>query len=190
MNRVEEVFQKNRDLMKKLKNFAANEAQKKNYEKLNSKVQAEIDDYFKLKNKYEFLCNEKNAVVPTNGATGADSGAGSFVERDSDVPIMKAYDQTEFVEKRQEQIKKLNQDARDVNQLAVDINGKIYEQGDKLEEVNKKMGKQVEEVKDANKELKQAQELSVKRNKNMMCWVLFIMALAAILMVSIYYLFK
>ena len=103
---------------------------------------------------------------------------------------MKAYDQVEFVEKRQEQIKKLNQDARDVNQLAIDINGKIYEQGDKLDEVNKKMVKQVDEVKDANKELKQAREISAKRNKNMVCWVLFIMALSAILVLSIYYLFK
>ena len=190
MNKVEEVFQRNRDLLKRLKNLAASEPQKKNFDKLSAKVQAEIDDYFKLKNKYDFLCNEKNAASPANGANGTDSGAGSFVERDSDVPIMKAYDQVEFVEKRQEQIKKLNQDARDVNQLAIDINGKIYEQGDKLDEVNKKMVKQVEEVKVANHELKQAKEISAKRNKNMMCWVLFITVLSAILVLSIYFLFK
>jgi hypothetical protein len=52
------------------------------------------------------------------------------------------------------------------------------------------MTNQVTDLKDGNKELHQAQILSEKRNKNLMCWTLFAACLAAILIVSLYYLFK
>jgi len=73
--------------------------------------------------------------------------------------------------------------------LAGQINTKIYEQDDKLGEVNKKMGKQVEEVKEANKELQQAQDITGKRNKNVCCWLGFILVLSSVLGITIYYAF-
>ena len=48
------------------------------------------------------------------------------------------------------------------------------------------MGAQVTEIKDANQELVKAREITSRRNKNMGCWLLFIVALLAILGVSIY----
>ena len=70
------------------------------------------------------------------------------------------------------------------------INENIYDQDDKLDSVNKKMENQVVDLKKGNEELHQAQVLSEKRNKNLMCWTLFAAVLAVILVVSVYYLFK
>lgn len=79
-------------------------------------------------------------------------------------------------------------DARDIRDLATQVNQKIYEQDDKLDGLNKKMGAQVTEIKDANQELVKAREITSKRNKNMGCWLLFIVALLGILGGSIYFL--
>ena len=70
------------------------------------------------------------------------------------------------------------------------INEKIYDQDDKLDSVNKKMGNQVVDLKRGNEDLHQAQVLAEKRNKSIMCWTLFAATLATILLVSIYYMFK
>ena len=59
-----------------------------------------------------------------------------------------------------------------------------------MDGLNKKMGAQVTELQDGNKELMKAREITAKRNKNMSCWVLFIFGLLAILGVSIYLLMK
>lgn len=77
-----------------------------------------------------------------------------------------------------------------MKEIAVSINEKIYDQDDKLDSVNKKMENQVVDLKKGNEELHQAQILSEKRNKNLMCWTLFAATLAAVLIVSLYYLFK
>ena len=62
--------------------------------------------HFRVKQKYEFLANEKN-VGRTSGGSFV---GGSFVgnERDSDVAVMKVYDQSDFIAKREEHIIKLN----------------------------------------------------------------------------------
>lgn len=70
------------------------------------------------------------------------------------------------------------------------VNTKIYEQDDKLDGLNKKMGGQVTEIREANQELNKAREITAKRNKNMSCWLLFVVALLAILGASIYLLMK
>lgn len=74
--------------------------------------------------------------------------------------------------------------------MATQVNQKIYEQDDKLDGLNKKMSGQVTEIREANQELNAAREITAKRNKNMGCWVIFIMALLSILGVSIWLLMK
>lgn len=51
------------------------------------------------------------------------------------------------------------------------------------------MGTQVDDVKKANQELKKAQTITGKRNKNMCVWIIFVLVLALILVASIYFLF-
>ena len=189
MNKIEHTFQRVREMTTKLSKISNTDVRIRTYERLNTRVQDEIDEYNKNKNRYEFMCNQKNAIISNSGIDNT-SNAASFNDRDSDVPIMKVYDQTEFVEKRQGDILKLNEDARLVNDLAGNINKKIYDQDDKLDGINKKMGDQVDVVKAANQELHQAETISNRRNKSTMCWILFIIGLSAILVASIYYLFK
>lgn len=83
-----------------------------------------------------------------------------------------------------------SRDAVTIREIAGSINEKIYDQDDKLDSVNKKMQDQVKDVKDGNRELHQARIITEKRNKNLMCWTLIAATLAAILGLSIYYLFK
>ncbi len=71
--------------------------------------------------------------------------------------------------------------------MAVQINTKIYEQEDKLAGISKQMGVQVEDVKKANAELRKAEVITKRRNKNVTCWVLFIFVLCLILGGSIYF---
>lgn len=73
--------------------------------------------------------------------------------------------------------------------MAQQINVKIYDQGNKLDEVNKKMGDQVQDVKKANEELAEAREITAKRNKNMMCYIIFVVCGVIILGASIYFMF-
>ena len=52
------------------------------------------------------------------------------------------------------------------------------------------MGGQVTEIKEANQELNKAREITAKRNKNVGCWLIFVVALLAILGASIWLLLK
>ena len=67
------------------------------------------------------------------------------------------------------------------------INTKIYDQEDKLAGMTKQMSGQVDDVKKANVELRRAEVITRKRNKNLTCWVLFIFVLCLILAGSIYF---
>jgi len=106
VGKVEKTFGTVRDQVKKLKLMVKSEKQQKSYDKLNQKVQKDSDDFFKKKPKFEFLANEKNAVAGDAGAKG--SFASSSFNGENDVPVMKVYDQTDFINKREENIQKLN----------------------------------------------------------------------------------
>lgn len=83
----------------------------------------------------------------------------------------------------------MNKDAKDIKNIATSINEKIYEQDDKLDIISKEMNKQVDDLKAGNQDLVAARILTAKRNKSIACWTLFVLVLASILGVSIYFLF-
>lgn len=139
------------------------------------------------RNKPEFQgnANTRYAVALSNSINS--NYEGSFIR--DDVPAMEVYDQEKFVNDRSEKIKQIHEDAKEVRNLAGVINEKIYDQGDKLDSINKQMGKQVEDVKVANKELVATREITSKRNKCMGWMVLFAIMISIILGVSIYFMF-
>ena len=106
-----------------------------------------------------------------------------------DVPVMQVYSQENFINNRQDKLQQMNQDAKDIKHIATSINEKIYEQDDKLDIISKEMNKQVDDLKTGNQELVEARILTSKRNKSLACWTLFILILASVLGVSIYFLF-
>ena len=111
MTKVENGFKKCTEQLKKVRTLAKTDKQIKNYDRLNQRLQKEQDDYKRKKDKFEAVANEKNAVSPQKAVSGSVIGSsmgGSFADRDSDIPVMKAYDQTEFINKREENIQKLN----------------------------------------------------------------------------------
>ena len=111
MVKVETGFKKAAEQLKKVKLLSKTDRQLKNYDKLNQRMQKEQDDYNKKRDKFDTVANEKNAVAPNKAVKGSIAGSsmgGSFADRDSDIPIMKAYDQTDFINKREENINKLN----------------------------------------------------------------------------------
>lgn len=191
MDKIERLEEKIRTQIKELRERAKDDDRKmRQFDKVDSKLKTEMAEYNKNKNDYRVLANEKNAVKGSF-SVGDSFASGSFADGGTnDVAIMKVYDQADFINRRDDNIKKLNQDAKTINHLAADINTKIYEQDEKLNEVTKKMGGQVQDVKEANKELVKAKEMTSRRNKNMLCWVLLIFVLCLILGVTIYFLFK
>lgn len=190
MKKLEAAFTQGREIIKRLKQHASQERQKRSYEKANTRLQTEIDEYFRAKPTYEMQANEKNAVAPNRpGVSGSFASSGSFATNGDEVPMMKVYDQTDFVNKREGEIKELNQKAQQINGLARQINENIYQQGDKLEDLNKKMEGQVEDLKKGNEELVQAREITAKRNKNVGCWVFFIFILFCIVGAFVYFTF-
>lgn len=112
MTKVQNSFKKAVDFLQRVKGAAKSDKQIRNYEKLNDKIQREMDDYNRKKAKYEFVANDKNAVSQTKAQDGLSrssmAGTDSFAERDDDIPVMKAYDQTDLITKREENINKLN----------------------------------------------------------------------------------
>lgn len=111
MSKVEVGLKKATDQLKRVKALSKTDKQLKNYEKLSQTLQKEQDEYNKKRDKYDKVADEKNAVAPKKAMQGSMAGSsmgGSFADRDSDIPIMKAYDQTDFINKREENIQKLN----------------------------------------------------------------------------------
>lgn len=108
-------------------------------------------------------------------------------QRYDDMPIVQVYDQEKFIEKREGQIKKIKNDAKDLNEIAVEINTKVHQQDGKLDTLNKDLKKNVDDVKEANENLAEAQERSKKSNKKTICMILIIFILVAILGVYLLY---
>lgn len=108
-------------------------------------------------------------------------------QRFDDMPIVQVYDQEKFVQKREGQIKKIKSDAKDLNDIAININDKIYQQDGKLDDLNKELGKNVDDVKEANQNLAEAEQRSSKSNKKTLCLIMIITLLVLILIVFFLY---
>ena len=55
--------------------------------------------------------------------------------------------------------------------------------------LSKDMTKQVKDVKESNKELNKAQEITATRNKSVTMWIIFASVLAVILGLSVYFMY-
>lgn len=106
MEKIDKQFGQTRDHLKKIKAMAHSDQQSRAWDKQNQRFQKDLDDYSKKKARFEFLANDRNIASGKQALSGSMSG--SFQERDSEVPIMKVYDQKEFIENREEQIQKLH----------------------------------------------------------------------------------
>lgn len=100
---------------------------------------------------------------------------------------MQIYDQEDFVKEREGKIKEMHKDAKDIRNMAGDINAKIYDGGNKLDDINKKMGTQVNDIKAANTELVATREITSSRNKCACYITVLALVLASVLGVSIYF---
>lgn len=72
------------------------------------------------------------------------------------VPVMEAYDQTQFIQGRNHAIKNIRSEAGEINKIASDINANIYEQDDKLDSLNREFVQANSEMRKANKDLVKA----------------------------------
>lgn len=66
---------------------------------------------------------------------------------------MEAYDQTKFIENRNEKIKEVKTSAKQMNDIAQDINQKVDDQGQKLDTLEKELGSNASFLKSANEDL-------------------------------------
>ncbi len=109
MTKLEENITRGREQLRLLRPSATTDKHLKSYEKIDKKLQKEIDTYYRTKQKYEFLANDKNAVAKGNNLKDSYSNTGSFAGSDHDIAVMKVYDQSDFIDKRHDKIVRLNQ---------------------------------------------------------------------------------
>lgn len=102
---------------------------------------------------------------------------------------MQVYSQQQFAEDRDKQIRMIHTEAQDVHTLAGQMNEKIYEQEDKLGAITKDMEGTLKDTKSANQELEKAKVITAGRNKSLGMWTLFVVILALVLGLSIYFMF-
>lgn len=158
------------------------------YEELKNSFEKNQEDldYYKKSDKN---LQKKMKDIPDVSIKGSLLSAtySEHEQKYDDLPIVQVYDQEKFVEKRAGQIKKIKNDAKDLNEIAVEINDKIYQQDGKLDELNKELGKNVEDVKEANENLAEAEERRRTSNKKTICMILIIFLLVVILIVYFLY---
>ena len=121
-----------------------------------------------------------------DGSIGLSSTTGGeyYQQQDQEeaLPVIQVYDQKKYVKKRSEQVKAIKQDARDLNQVAQTINTKIHDHDNMLDDLEKRMVKDVEVIKDANEELVVARERQQQGNKNV-CWCFLVIILLVVVIV-------
>lgn len=100
---------------------------------------------------------------------------------------MEVYDQTAFIANRDKKIKQIKQDAQNLNSIATEINGKVHQHDQKLDQIDKELVYNVEELNKANKDLEKAAELSKGSNKCFIWALLFLMLVVGIIL---YFLLK
>ena len=105
-------------------------------------------------------------------------------KQDDSVPALEVYDQEKFIAQRQAKIKQIKTDAKGLNTLATEINGKIYEQDEKLDSINRELSYNVDNMKKANKDLEEAVKLSSGGNKCLLIGVTVAAILVLILVLT------
>ena len=100
---------------------------------------------------------------------------------DQTVGKQEVFDQEEYVQQRNAKIKQISTNSKKIKGLATEIHGKVEDQSNKLDEVNREMSYNNEVVQQGNKELEQAVSMSKGNND---CLVKVVVA-AIILLVII-----
>lgn len=177
------------DLTKSTKN---KEVLVKKVEKIQSLANKAIQEYESRRNEFELVIkNNMPTQFAREGSSTISVQSGQGGRRDSFVPTMQAYNQSEFIEKRERDLQQLNQDARDINSLTKDVTGKIYEQDDKLDNINKQLDTEVVgNLEKTNKDLSAAEVISRKRTANYTFFVGIICLGVAVIGATVYFLFK
>lgn len=99
---------------------------------------------------------------------------------------MEAYDQSEFIAKRNKKIKRIKADAQNLNSMATEINSKVHTQDDKLDTLNKELEYNVDELHKANKDLEEASKVSGGGNKCLLVALLIVFLLVVGVSVGIF----
>lgn len=87
---------------------------------------------------------------------------------------MEVYDQTKFIEERNQNIKKIKNDAKQINEIGQSINEKVVEQDYKLDTLEKELGRDVSFLKKANQELHEAEGLTKSDNSSKVKCLVFL----------------
>ena len=174
----------------------SNEVRQKRIDKVQSVVKKMLSEYDSKKPEYDTLLKSYAGSKPSISkpkSTEQTTNAGS-VGRDksnSNMPVMQVFSQAEFADKRQKDVEKLHAEAKDVRNIAVDINAKVYKQEEKLEQINKKMDREVlGNLKKGNEDLMKAEEVGAKRNKNYCFLIILLVVGLGIIGSAVYFMFQ
>ena len=109
------------------------------------------------------------------------------MQQDNDnVPVVEIYDQKKFIQGRNEKIQTMRNKAQHMNKIATDISQRIEEQDEKLDDLNKTLLKDVENIQIANEELTKAVEVNKGNNSRLACWIFILIIAVAIIGVTVY----
>jgi t-SNARE complex subunit (syntaxin) len=159
---------------------AGYETEKQAYED----IQDELDSVIKSKRLDKEISN-----LPDESLQGSmiSSTRYSGEMMQDDLPVIKAYDQEQFVQKRGEQIKQIKNEAQQLNAIAGEVNGMIHKQDRDLDAFTKKLEKNRDVVVKANENLEAAEERQRDSRKNLGCWVILIAILLAGIVIFVLY---
>ena len=163
------------------------------FEKINDATLKTILEYEKNKSEYERIIrvSKDKPEIRNSLSLNLSSFNSNRNTGEVEVPTMMVFNQSEFAEKREKDIEKLNADARQIHGIAKDINTKIYEGDDKLDAITHKFDKEVKaNLVKANEDLATTEELSKKRVKNYCFFIWLIIVLVTILTLSLYFMFR
>ena len=100
---------------------------------------------------------------------------------------MEVYDQTKFIEERNQNIKKIKSDAKQINEIGKSINDKVVEQDYKLDTLEKDLGGNVSFLKKANQELQEAEGLSKSDNSSKIKCMVFLFLVVVGVGIAMYF---
>jgi len=147
--------------------------------------ETEKEQYEEIQDELETISRSKNidkqiSNLPDESLEGSMISSARYTgehQIQDDLPIIKAYDQEEFVKKRGEQIKNIKNEAKQLNDIAGEVNGMVHKQDRDLDAFTKKLENNRDNVIKANENLNEAAERQEQNSKNMVCWILLIAVL-------------
>ena len=101
---------------------------------------------------------------------------------DTTVGKQEVFDQEEYVNQRNAKIKQISTNSKKIKGLATEIHGKVEDQSNKLDTVNREMSYNNDVVREGNKELEQAVSLSKGNNE---CLVKVVVASIILLVIIV-----